>query len=144
MQYFKQKEFDKVCPTPEELRHNTEALVEWVLDPTRAAMGTPIYITCGYRSQAYDRAKGRTGKSQHCKAEAADFQCKDMATAVEYIVNNTPFDQLIWEHGNSQQPQWVHVSHRRNGNNRGQLLYYDGQRYTTPEWLTAKKKSIHE
>jgi hypothetical protein len=39
-----------------------------------------------------------------------------------YIKNNLPFDQLIWEFGNDKTPDWVHVSHSPSGNQRGQIL----------------------
>jgi hypothetical protein len=39
------------------------------------------------------------------------------AALFKYIKDNMPFDQLIWEYGNSTEPAWVHVSysvlHRR-------------------------------
>jgi hypothetical protein len=28
-----------------------------------------------------------------------------------YIKDNLPFDQLIWEFGNEDNPDWVHVSY---------------------------------
>ncbi len=140
MKYFTQQEFDIVCTTPASLLPNQHYLVERVLDPTREHLNMPIRITCGYRSVEWDKAKGRSGNSQHTKAEAADFQCKDKKAAFVHILNNCPFDQLIWECGNSNQPQWIHVSLKRTGTNRGQILYYDGRRYSTPDWLLALKK----
>ena len=40
----------------------------------------------------------------------------------EYIKNNLPFDQLIWEYGDNSNPDWVHVSHVSIEENRKQML----------------------
>jgi hypothetical protein len=37
-----------------------------------------------------------------------------------YIKDNLPFDQLIWEFGNDTNPDWVHVSY--NVKQRGEIL----------------------
>jgi len=34
----------------------------------------------------------------------------------EYLRDNVIFDQLIWEEGNDDEPDWVHVSFRANAN----------------------------
>ena len=35
---------------------------------------------------------------------------------------NLPFDQLIWEFGTDERPDWVHVSYKKGGPQRGQIL----------------------
>jgi hypothetical protein len=39
----------------------------------------------------------------------------------EYIRKSCTFDQLIWEFGTENHPDWVHVSYNE-GNNRKQVL----------------------
>ena len=39
-----------------------------------------------------------------------------------YIRENLPFDQLIWEFGTDERPDWVHVSYNSDGEQRGQIL----------------------
>ena len=39
-----------------------------------------------------------------------------------YIRENLPFDQLIWEFGTNEKPDWVHVSYKKGGPQRGQIL----------------------
>ena len=39
-----------------------------------------------------------------------------------YILNNLTFDQLIWEFGDEDNPDWVHVSFIHDGVNRGRCL----------------------
>ena len=46
----------------------------------------------------------------------------DNAQIFEYIKNNLDFDQMIWEFGTQKNPEWVHVSHKRDGKNRAELL----------------------
>ena len=39
-----------------------------------------------------------------------------------YIKENLDFDQLIWEFGNDENPDWVHVSFKAMGKQRNQIL----------------------
>lgn len=45
------------------------------------------------------------------------------------VAMGLPFDQLILEKGTPTAPQWIHVSHKWNGTNRKQRLYYNGKTY---------------
>ena len=108
---------------------NLIALVDNVLDPLRERYGKPIRVTSGYRSKEVNKRIGGAPTSQHTKGEAVDFVCDDMKTAFEIIRTTLPFDQLIWEKGDSRQPQWIHVSFRRNGHNRKEVLRYNGKSY---------------
>lgn len=96
-------------------------LVLNVLQPTRDLLGIPITVTSGYRSDAVNKAVGGAKTSQHCKGEAADLVCSDNRLLFEVIRGSVVFDQLIWEYGTDEQPQWVHVSYRSQGN-RGEVL----------------------
>jgi hypothetical protein len=40
----------------------------------------------------------------------------------EFIKSKLDFDQLIWEFGNTENPAWVHVSFKKNGPQRHQVL----------------------
>ena len=44
------------------------------------------------------------------------------ADMFEYIRKNLSFDQMIWEFGNSDNPDWVHVSYVNEENNRNRCL----------------------
>jgi zinc D-Ala-D-Ala carboxypeptidase len=57
-------------------------------------------------------------------AQLFDLDSKDNAfnkAIFDYIVKNLEFDQLIWELGNDERPDWVHVSYKKTGN-RKQVL----------------------
>ena len=66
---------------------------------------------------------GSSGKSQHAKGQAADFEInglsnKELAT---WVYKNCDFDQIILEfHDPEGDPNsgWVHCSYRNDGSNR--------------------------
>jgi zinc D-Ala-D-Ala carboxypeptidase len=102
-------------PGPIEIA-NLQALVTNVLQPLRDALKVPINVTSGYRSLMLNNAIGGAANSQHMQGQAADIVSNDNARMFNYIKNNLPYDQLIWEAGNDSQPDWVHVSFRMSGN----------------------------
>ena len=103
-----------------------QTLVTQLLDPIRAAWGSPITVNSGYRSPALNSAVGGVPTSQHVKGEAADItvgSTADNKRLFDKIVElqkagRIAFDQLIDEKNYS----WVHVSYKRDGNNRKQTL----------------------
>ena len=110
---------DKMCI------QNLQALVEHVLDPAREALGKPIRVNSGYRCPRLNKCVGGVDNSQHIKGEAADIDTGHPAENKRLfeILLKLPFDQLIWERGNKQGPAWIHVSYKRNGENRKEVLY---------------------
>lgn len=105
---------------------NMQYVAQYVFDRVRDHFGKPIAITSFFRSAALNRAIGGSTTSQHCNGEAIDID-GDVLGGVKnsdifhYIRQNLDFDQLIWEFGNSTEPDWVHVSLKR-GLNRRQIL----------------------
>jgi zinc D-Ala-D-Ala carboxypeptidase len=80
-----------------------------ILQPARDALGA-ITVTSGFRNAKVNAAVGGSRSSQHTKGEAADLQCDDNAALFKFI-KTLEFDQLIWEFGDKEQPDWVHVSY---------------------------------
>jgi hypothetical protein len=110
---------------------NLQALVDNVLQPLRNAMGFPITVTSGYRSQELNDALNGAYQSQHMKGQAADIVAPpNNAQMFYYIKDNLPFDQLIWEAGNTQSPEWIHVSYSITNNRKQVLRYIPGQGYS--------------
>jgi zinc D-Ala-D-Ala carboxypeptidase len=102
-------------------------LAQNIFQPIRKHFTTPIFISSGYRSEALNKAIGGSKTSQHCKGEAMDIDMDGRGgpTNTEifhYIRENLPFDQLIWEFGTNEKPDWVHVSYKKGGPQRGQIL----------------------
>ena len=99
---------------------NLRKLVDNILDPARELLDDQIYINSGYRSPIVNRKIGGASSSQHVLGQAADIRCDDNAKLFELIRKQLPFDQLIWEDGDDNQPKWVHVSY--GPRNRRQVL----------------------
>ncbi len=104
---------EQFTPSPEVI-NSLRALCKNILQPLRDAIGGPIKVSSGYRTPRLNRAIGGARNSQHMVGEAADIQGlngltnKQLFNKIKQL--NLPFDQLIWEFGNDQNPAWVHVS----------------------------------
>lgn len=108
---------------------NMKILAENVFEPLRLGLGNfPINISIFYRCEKLNKEVGGAAGSQHMAKKGAAMDI-DVDTSsylynyqiFEYIKNNLNFDQLIWEHGDKLNPDWVHVSYNKN-NNRKQIL----------------------
>jgi hypothetical protein len=97
-----------------------------VFDQVREHFGKPIGISSGFRSIELNSKIGGSKTSQHCEGKALDID-GDMFGGIsnklifEYIRKSCTFDQLIWEFGSENAPDWVHVSYNE-GKNREQVL----------------------
>lgn len=108
-------------PNERELRA-MKLLAEKVFEPLRKWYGKPIQITSFFRSAKINKAIGGSTTSQHSFGQAIDIDTvSDNKKLFDYIKDNLPFDQLIWEHGNDSAPDWVHVSYTET-RNRKQVL----------------------
>ena len=106
---------------PKEAEENLRALVDEVLDPLREAYGKPIRVNSGYRCPRLNTLVGGSPNSQHMRGEAADIQPvdgneADLEVLAQFLIANGKFDQLILY------PTFIHVSHKRFGWNRKQIL----------------------
>ena len=111
-------------PKDEEVIENMKALCLEVLQPLRDYVGAPIHINSGYRCPELNEALDGVKGSQHLSGQAADIHVENtehLLKMMHFIMDETDFDQLIWEK-NKAGVQWLHVSHKRNGNNRHQVL----------------------
>ena len=110
-------------PQTEEVVENLRALCLEVLQPLRDHLGKPVVVSSGYRCKDLNKKVGGVENSQHLKGEAADIKVsgrEELIGVMRYIMDETDFDQLIRE--KSGTTEWVHVSHKRNGNNRRMVL----------------------
>ena len=112
-------------PTIEHLE-SLRAVAENIFQPIRKRFGVPIAVTSGYRSEELNRILRGSTTSQHCKGEALDLDADvyggvTNAEIFNFILDHLEFDQLIWEFGNEENPDWIHCSYTR-GRNRGEAL----------------------
>lgn len=101
-------------------------LAKKVFEPLRKWYGKPIQVTSFFRSAKINKAIGGVQRgntvSQHARGEAVDIDTvSDNRKLFDYIKDNLPFDQLIWENGDDNTPAWVHVSYSE-VRNRKQVL----------------------
>ena len=106
--------------------NNLRAVAENVFQPVRDHFGVPIGVSSGYRSKALNKAIGGSKYSQHMIGEALDIDADiyggvTNAEIFNYIKNNLEWDQMIWEFGDDDEPNWIHVSYKEAGRNRKQL-----------------------
>ena len=112
-------------PNEEQLK-NMKLIAEEVFEPLRAYVGGPIKINSFFRSPELNKAIGGSGKSQHCHGQAIDLddtfgRCTN-AEMFEFIKKHLDFDQMIWEFGDDENPDWVHVSYVSPEQNRNRCL----------------------
>ena len=112
-------------PNDEQL-NNMELVANEVFEPLRAWVDGPIKINSFFRSPDLNTAIGGSHKSQHCKGQAMDiddvFNKATNAEMYHFIKENLDFDQIIWEFGNDDNPDWVHVSYVSEEKNRRRCL----------------------
>lgn len=135
MKHFQEKEFVCKCcgRLPADEHENMEALVDNVLDPARERYGKPTKVNSGYRCPKHNAEVGGARASQHLRGEAADITCvgltgremwEENLEIVRAIIKNGVWDQMILEevHDGDVAPKWVHVSFKRTGTNRREVI----------------------
>jgi len=112
-------------PNEEQLA-NMKLVAEKVFEPLRIFINGPIKVNSFFRSPDLNKAIGGSTKSQHCKGQAIDIDdTYGKATNAEmywWIKENLDFDQMIWEFGNNDNPDWVHISYVSPDKNRNRCL----------------------
>lgn len=108
---------------------NLKALAEQVLVPLEVRFRRRVTILSAYRTETLNRLLGGVRGSAHVMGEGADILvtgiCPADAALTISAMDDLPFDQLVLERrclGNGQVQQWLHISHRRMNENRGEVL----------------------
>jgi len=105
---------------------NMQLLAEKVFEPLRKHFGVPILVSSFYRSDELNKAVRGSSRSQHKEGRAMDLD--DVLGGVtnaemfSYIKDNLDYDQIIWEYGDDENPDWVHVSYVSEDQNRKHIL----------------------
>ena len=112
-------------PNKEQLA-NMKLIAEKIFEPLRSYVGGPIKINSFFRCPELNTAIGGCKTSQHCKGQAMDIddtfgRCTN-AEMYEFIKKHLDFDQMIWEFGDDDNPNWVHVSYVSPEQNRNRCL----------------------
>ena len=110
----------------EEQLSNMKLVAEKIFEPVRIHFKVPIKVNSFFRSPDLNKAIGGSTKSQHCKGQAIDID--DTYGKIKnsdiywWIKENLDFDQMIWEFGSNDNPDWVHVSYVSPDKNRNRCL----------------------
>lgn len=115
---------------------NMRYVAEEIFDPVREFVGGPLLASSFFRSRELNTAvPGSSTTSQHMTGEAIDIDCDGYQygsnlAVFEFIKRNLEFDQLIGEYPDEYGTfAWVHVSKKRVGKNRKQILIKLKHRY---------------
>ena len=110
----------------EEQLSNMEKIADKVFEPLRIYAGGPIKINSFFRCPELNKAIGGSSKSQHCKGQAVDiddtYGKMSNAEMYHWIKEHLNFDQMIWEFGTDDNPDWIHVSYVSLKDNRNRCL----------------------
>ena len=106
--------------------HFMELIAEEIFEPLRMYVGGPIKINSFFRCPELNTAIGGSTTSQHCKGQAMDiddtYGRMTNAEMYHWIKEHLDFDQMIWEFGNDDNPDWVHVSYVSEEKNRNRCV----------------------
>jgi len=126
-------------PNEDQLKCMKE-VAENLFEPLREWVGGPIKINSFFRGEPVNTAIGGSTRSQHMKGQAMDiddtFKHKTNAEMYHYIKDNLDFDQMIWEFGDDENPNWLHVSWVSHRPNRKKL--------TIAKKVNGRTKYVHE
>lgn len=105
---------------------NMKLIAEKIFEPLRKYVEGPIKVTSFFRSRSVNTAIGGSRTSQHILGLAMDlddvYGFKTNAEMYRWIKENLNFDQLIWEFGDDDNPDWIHVSYVSEEENRNRCL----------------------
>ena len=108
---------------------NMKLLAENIFEKVRENFNVPIFISSFFRSAKLNTKLKGSSTSQHCAnvgaamdIDADVYKGVTNSEIFNYILNNLNFDQLIWEFGNDENPDWVHVSYVSDILNRKEVL----------------------
>ena len=92
-------------------------------EPLRKWYGKPIKINSFFRGPELNAIIGGSDSSQHPKGEAIDIDAdEDNHLLFDWIKKNLDFDQLIFEFGTDENPDWIHISYTEARPNRNEVL----------------------
>ena len=106
--------------------NNLQGVADNIFQPIRDHFGVPIGVSSGFRGKELNKAIGGSKYSQHMIGEALDLDADIYGKVTNsdifnYVKDNLEWDQMIWEFGDDEEPNWVHISYKDDGPNRKQI-----------------------
>lgn len=104
---------------------NMKLVAEKCFEPLRKLYGKPIKVNSFFRCEELNKKVGGSATSQHTALNGAAIDIsggsKEENKKLFELAKALDFDQLLWEYGNDDGPDWVHISYKKEGN-RKQIL----------------------
>lgn len=82
--HFSEGEFKRCTPSCSLQDMNQETMNR--LDRARDFAGIPFKLNCAYRSVAWEKSKGRSGKSAHTRGRAVDIAVNNSTTRLKVVM----------------------------------------------------------
>lgn len=114
------KGYSEQFTPPQDVITNAQTLWDMVI----SRIPVTYFVSSWYRCDRLNKAIGGSKTSDHMTGRSVDLDSQDNTSnkaIFDWIKTNCEFDQLIWEFGTDEAPDWVHVSYRKN-NCRNQIL----------------------
>jgi hypothetical protein len=98
----------------------------FLYEPLHTLFPHEILKRSGFRSEELNKEIGGAKNSQHMALNGFAMDLDTSGNKYNKLLFDTIrtkliFDQLIWEFGSDDQPEWIHVSYNKN-KNRAQIL----------------------
>jgi hypothetical protein len=107
---------------------NMKMVANDCFEPARVHFDKAIFINSFFRCVTLNSVIGGSQTSQHCSMDGSAIDMDTRGTKgftnaelFNWLRENVEFDQLLWEYGNDNEPDWVHIS-KRKSNNRGEVM----------------------
>ena len=104
---------------------NMKLVAEKCFEPIREWYGKPLRINSFFRSTKLNSSiGGSSGTSQHCLGQAIDLSSGNNAENKKIFLwakDNLTYDQIIYEYGDDNGCDWVHISYKTTGNRKQTL-----------------------
>lgn len=126
----KRKGYTEQYKPPKDIVQDLEAVHNAIIVPliNSGVLRGKLYCNSAYRCGRVNYSVGGAVNSQHLYGQAMDLEYYEDDKEQNLILHDAiksldlPFDQMIREFGTVSNPAWIHVSHKKDGNNRKQCL----------------------
>lgn len=131
---------------PQSVIDNLKRLAVEIAEPIRDKFGS-FAPTCAYRCPKLNASLGSSSTSMHVTGEAFDetFFKGDKNISAEvffWLVNNKqlPYTELIWEKGDVNQPNWIHVGIKKSKPQ--SIMVFNGSSYI--DYFKSEYYKVHK
>ncbi len=133
----------------DEIKHNLTLLAQKVAEPIREKF-FPFSPTCAFRCRKVNTAVKGATNSRHLTGHAFDetfiLDGKNVSDKVFFwlLKSDVPWTKIIWEMGNNDCPNWLHIEYVEAEVHLNRQVYYtfDGKKY--PNYFHSVLEKYHK